>query len=318
MLLSIIVPVYNVEEYIEECILSLLRQTLKEIEIIVVNDGTKDKSIDIVRKFNDNRIKIINQDNKGLSGARNTGLRVARGEFIAFVDSDDFIINELAYEEMYKIAEEEKSDIVAGNCIWYYSDENNYPMQRNMNLFKNSPMKSEEYFISCMKSNRIYAPVWLNIYRRKFLLDNKLVFMEGVYHEDEEFTPRALIKANKVSIYDNEFYLYRKRQGSITNSKISFNEKRCNDIFKIYESLQNVISEIDNEELKFLFRKYATSFVFCNMFKYRVKYVPPNIKKLIKDNAVTKGQKIRSVLINLDETFFIVAENILRKTKRKN
>lgn len=119
---SVIIPVYNVEEYIEKCLDSVVNQTLKEIEIIVVNDGTKDNSMKKIEKyFSDSRIKIINKQNGGQSSARNAGLAISKGEYISFIDSDDFI-EEKMLEELY--TESENTDIV-------FSDSLNYNMIDN-------------------------------------------------------------------------------------------------------------------------------------------------------------------------------------------
>lgn len=306
MKVSIVVPVYNVESYVEECIKSLCNQTLKDLEIIVVDDGSNDNSINLVKKFDDKRIKIISQKNSGLSSARNTGMKIAKGEYIAFVDSDDFIGLESAYEDMYNIAIKENSDIVAGNCIWHYSTNNNTIMDRDMKLFSESPMKAQEFFISSLKSNRIYAPVWLNLYKREFLDRNNLEFKVGIYHEDEEFTPRALIKANLISIYDEEFYIYRQRVGSITNSNKS--TKNIQDLFAICDDLEDVSRNIENKELKKLFKRHLASSCLYTIYKNKLLNVDRNVKQIISRNSVTLPLRIKSTLLNINENLYILAQ----------
>lgn len=312
--ISFIVPVYNVQKYIKQCVESLCNQTIKDIEIIIVDDGSEDDSIKIIKQFNDKRILIISQENRGLSAARNAGLEIANGEYIAFIDSDDFIGDNKAYEEMYNIAINEKSEIVAGNAIWYYSEEKKYTMLRDKTLFFKSPMDSEQFFISCMKSNMVYAPVWLNLYKRSILVNNNIWFKEGVYHEDEEFTPRVLLKANKVSIYNKTFYIYRQRGGSITNSNLSF--KKGMDFLEICLQLENILSDIRNDELKFLFKKYLAGMSIEQIYKYKFKEIPLEIKGVIKRNSVTKGLKVRSKLINISPQLFLFIEYIYRNIKK--
>ena len=117
MKISVIIPVYNVEEYIEQCVESVVNQTLKEIEIIIVNDGTQDNSMKKIERFLlDDRIIVINKENRGISSARNCGLKIAKGEYIAFVDSDDFI-DEMMLEKLYENSE--NKDIVISNVIEY-------------------------------------------------------------------------------------------------------------------------------------------------------------------------------------------------------
>lgn len=121
--ISVIVPVYNTEKYIKKCIRSIIEQTLKEIEIIIVNDGSKDKSLEIIKDLmkQDRRIKLINKENEGVSSARNSGIKMAKGKYIQFIDSDDWIEKEFL-EKMYDFAEKENVDIVVSD---YYEDYSN-------------------------------------------------------------------------------------------------------------------------------------------------------------------------------------------------
>jgi glycosyltransferase involved in cell wall biosynthesis len=314
MKLSIIVPVYNVEEYILECVQSLCNQTLKDIEIIVVDDGSTDNSINIVKEFKDKRIKIVTQQNGGLSSARNTGMKVAKGEYITFVDSDDYIGIKTAYEEMYNIAIRENSDIVAGNCLWYYSEEKKYKMDRKMTSFCKSPMQSEEFFIQCLKTKRVYVPVWLNIYKRNLLIDNNLYFKQGIYHEDEEFTPRVLLMAELVSIYNKEFYIYRQRENSITNSS-KLNMKRGFDVLRISLELKKLADNINNDELKVEFKNYLCYIALDAIYKYKMKNIDCNVKKMINETSNTLPRKIKSYALQIDERLYFTLETGLRILK---
>ena len=153
--ISVIIPVYNVEKYIIECIESIINQTFKDIEIIVVNDGSKDNSIKIVEEYlSDKRLKIINKENRGLSSARNKGMKIARGEYIYFIDSDDFI-NEDVLEVLYKNLESERFDIIFSNFS-FYNDKTkkekkskfNFPFKENIN--KNKIISLISYFIGAI------------------------------------------------------------------------------------------------------------------------------------------------------------------------
>lgn len=313
--LSIIVPVYNVENYIVECLESLMSQTLDSIEILVVDDGSKDSSIDKIKSIIDDRVRIIVQENKGLSGARNTGLREAKGEYVTFVDSDDYIGINTAFEEMYNLAKKDDSDLVAGNCIKFYENGKKEKLERNMQFFYNSPMNSEEFFLNSLLSDRIYAPVWLNIYRREFLKENDLFFMEGVLHEDEEFTPRVLIRANKVSIYDKEFYMYRQREGSIMNS--GKNKKHGIDILKICGSLNSQIDIIKNNNLKSEFANYLSRLVFTHIYEYELDQVDEDIFKLLNRDYYGKNIRLRRTLLKMSPKTFRSVESIYRFIRDK-
>ncbi|WP_297631107.1 glycosyltransferase [uncultured Clostridium sp.] len=315
--LSIIVPVYNVENYIVECLESLRNQTIDSLEIIVVDDGSKDSSIEKIQSMIDgDRVKLIVQENKGLSGARNTGLKVAKGEYVAFVDSDDYIGINTAYEEMYNLAISEKSEIVAGNCIKFYEDGREEKLERNMEFFKKSPMEAEEFFLNSLESNRVYAPVWLNIYKRDFLKENSLQFMEGVLHEDEEFTPRVLLKAKKVSIYNKDFYMYRQRAGSIMNS--GKNKKHATDILKICGSLNKKIDEIHDERLKRRFANYLCSHVLTHIYFYELDKVDnEDVFKLLDRDYYGKNIKLRRSLLKISPKLYCSVENVYRSVTGK-
>lgn len=310
MKLSVIVPVYNVEEYIEECIESILNQTLKEIEIIIVNDGSTDKSMNIVNKFIDSRIKIVTKQNGGLSSARNAGLKVATGQYIAFIDSDDFLQNHSAYEDMYNIAIKSNVDIVAGNAIWYFGEDNMYAMERNKELFNKEVMSINEFLINSIESNRIYAPVWLNIYNREMLIKNDLFFKEGILHEDEHFTPRVMLSTDKIAIYQKEFYVYRQREGSIMNSGKSL--KSFQDINSTCIELEEIFNKLENNQLKETMCNYLSKILIESLWKNNIKDITKDVKRFIINNSYKRGMRIRSLLIYISVGFYIKCENIFQ------
>ena len=244
---SVIIPVYNVENYIQECIQSILNQTINEIEIIVIDDGSTDKSIDIIKKFNDERINIITNKKLGVSCARNEGIKIAKGRYISFVDSDDYIINNNAFKDMYEIGEIDKSDIIVGNAIEYYSEDRQNIIRRDKELFVRKKMNRDDFLIKFRKSHCMYVAVWMNMYRSDLLKGNNITFKEGFLHEDEDFTPKAFLSAKYISIYPNNFYAYRKREGSIMTTK---NVKRAYDLIDICLDLQDELNNIENIELK--------------------------------------------------------------------
>lgn len=310
-ILSIIVPVYNVEKYIKKCIESLLIQTLNNIEIIVVNDGTKDKSIEVVEKFNDSRIKIINKDNGGLSSARNVGINVAMGKYIAFVDSDDFIAFNNAYEEMINIANKYNSDIVVGNANRYYNDMKIVEMNKINSIFLKKITTGENYLINSISTKRIFAPVWLNLYKKDFIMNNNLYFKEGILHEDELFSPQIFLKANKVGLYDKNFYNYRQREGSIMYSSTN-KEQRIKDMFNICLSLNEIKNTLSNDKSKMAVSNYISYLVLSVAYRYKAK-VPQEIKNMIITNCNKKELKIKSCLLNINEKLYYLYEFVLEK-----
>lgn len=223
--LSIVVPVYEVEEYIETCISSLLVYNRKDYEILIVNDGTKDKSIEIVKqKFIDARIRIIVQQNAGLSAARNLGMKEARGEFIWFFDSDDWAET----EEIPSIIDE-LQDV---DFIFFSSYYMNYE-DKTTQIIKEldgKPTNIEELICS-----QFFCCAPYYIFRKEFLLLNNLTFKVGLLHEDSLFTPIMITYAKKIKCHNRPVYHHRCREGSITHSKVS--PKRIMDLMYILKTL---------------------------------------------------------------------------------
>ncbi len=207
---SVIVPVYNVEKYIVKCLESLLNQTLEDIEIIVVNDGSPDNSQEIIDKYvleYKDKIKSYIKPNGGLSDARNYGIERATGEYIGFVDGDDFVDIRM-FETMYNEAHKKKADIVVCNLNYVY-DYDIVPTSSNV--------EEETTNIKEVMLN-IYPTAWNKIYKRTFINKHKLRFKKNVWYEDVEFIYRVLPYVNKISCVKNCFYQYVQREGAITKT----------------------------------------------------------------------------------------------------
>lgn len=241
--ISVIVPVYNVEKYIDKCLKSIVNQTLEDIEIIIVNDGTLDKSVDIIEKYvkeNPTKIKYYEKKNGGLSSARNYGLEYATGEYIAFLDSDDYIEPNM-YEEMYKLAKKESADMVECDFIWEW--------EYGKKIFdKRREYKTKE---EMMKKPRVVA--WNKIYKREIINKYKIRFPEGLIYEDMELFYKLLPHLNKISYINKYFVHYIQREDSITNKQT----EKIEDIFKILDNIfdyykeQNLYNKYE-KELKYM------------------------------------------------------------------
>jgi len=234
---SVIVPVYNIEAYIGECLNSIVTQTFKNIEIILIDDGSTDLSSKIIKDFaqKDNRIIIHSQSNQGVSAARNAGISLASGEYILFVDGDDLIV-ENAIEMIYKYAIATKVEIVIGNALFCYEDGRQvavFPRTQELNMYKAS---GDICIMKLMEINAYPPLVYLFFIKRKFILRNKLYFKQNIIHEDELWCIQALFYAKHVFLIDFYYYMYRQREGSIMNSN--------NNLFRI-KSLLIVVSELN-------------------------------------------------------------------------
>ena len=242
--ISIIVPVYNVEQELPRCIESLTNQSFENIEIILVNDGSSDSSLEICYDYaqKDSRIIVINQKNKGLSGARNVGLLKASGLYVLFVDSDDYICR-LSCEKFIEIIMKSEPDIIVG--VGEKVFKGGVELMRHTNLIPKRVYSSSEYVMKAIVANQWYAPVWLKIYKREFLISNKLLQREGFLHEDMEFLPRVFLLDSRVVYMDYIFYYYIIREDSITQNRKS--NKNFEDLIIIlseWKEMFDLISDI--------------------------------------------------------------------------
>ena len=235
--LSIIFPVYGVEKYIDKCLNSLVKQSLKEIEIIVVNDGTKDNSQKIIDKYvkkYPDKIKSYIKENGGQGSARNYGLKKASGEYIGYVDSDDFVEKDM-YKKLYNKAKENNYDIVVcGN----YNVSEDY-QNKNIDAFINNYNTDlENIFFGKMA-------VWNKIYKRDILIKNKLEFKEKVWYEDLAFTLKAIMNSNTFAFIDEPLYDYLIREGSTMNNS---NVQRNLEILDAFNDILSYIQHNKKEE----------------------------------------------------------------------
>lgn len=232
MILSFVVPTYNVEEFLAECLDSLLNQDLSRdlYEIIVINDGSTDQSLSIAERYaeHNSNIKIISQKNSGLSMSRNRGVQEVSGKYIWFIDSDDWITADCLQKIIGKIEHNDFPDMVAISRLKYLSNE------RIEKYIENSTdgISGKEFLYK-----RIYqAPAQCYLFKKEFLKNHNLTFKSGIYHEDAEFTPRALFYANRIVFVSDIIYFHRHREKSITTLA---NYKRCDDLIIVAESLNS-------------------------------------------------------------------------------
>ncbi|MBR0427515.1 MAG: glycosyltransferase [Clostridia bacterium] len=260
---SVIVPVYNVEKFIDKCLKSLVNQTLQDIEIIIVNDGTQDKSIDITEKYVTkyySKVKYYEKKNGGLSSARNYGLEYATGEYVAFLDSDDYVEKNM-YEEMYNLAKKENADMVECDFIWewkygkkIFDKRRNYKIKKSNNTNESDSVTIDIVKKKMMKKPRVVA--WNKIYKRDILNKTKTRFPEGLIYEDLEFFYKLLPYLNKISYINKYFVHYTQRDDSISNTQT----EKTGDIFKILDNIlvfykeKNIYNNYKNE-LKYMSKR---------------------------------------------------------------
>ena len=291
--LSLIIPVYNVEKYLYKCLESAVNQTMKDIEIIIVNDGSTDLCEHIIQEFlkKDDRIIYISQHNQGLSCARNAGIKRAVGEYIAFLDSDDWI-EPTFLEDMYNQAVFTNSDIVMCNyCRVYENTGRISPINRKI---KNTIFSSEEAVHKIILDISIQNYAWDKIYRRKLFIDNNIFYPMKMYYEDMPTTFRLFFYANQIAYIDKFLYNYLQRDFSITKT---FGDKHIDDIIHALYLMKDFM--LDNgiyvkyqKEYKFFCNKNLIFFTYNILTKYKsdkytikeaIKYLSNQVNMLSKD-----------------------------------
>lgn len=271
-LVSVIVPVYNVETYIEECLTSIVDQTYQQLEIIVIDDGSTDDSNQKIKPYLlDQRVQLITQANQGLSGARNTGLEAATGKYILFVDSDDYI-HLKTIEEVVKNLEKNHLDLIRFNGKAFL-DELNKPIEQNSYDFSHRLQEGRIYRSDLFKANRrtFVSPVYLYIIRRDVIEKNTIRFHEGILHEDELFTTQVFV-AIKSMMYMNRYYYNRRyRENSIMTNQSNERLKRTFDSYAvIYKELEKMYFQKDySKEQKNLIKRQMLS-IYSGLKKSKI------------------------------------------------
>lgn len=233
--LSIIVPVYNVEKYLPKCLESLIKQTLKDIEIICINDGSMDNSLAILKEFasKDSRIKIIDNQHQGVAKTRNTGIEQSTGEYIGFVDSDDYIDIDF-FEKLYNSATKSNSDIAIASILKHKNFFNIYNAKYTK---EETAITIQDKIKLCEDKKHFFFYAWNKIYHSGFIKENNIKFSEGQIYEDVMFAIKALYYSNKIiSVYGTKYH-YIEHENSLTKYKDKTGEKE-HDLIKAYSELQ--------------------------------------------------------------------------------
>ena len=330
---SVVIPVYNVEKYLSECIDSILSQTFKDIEIICVNDGSTDSSLDILNSYaqKDKRIIVINKANSGYGHTMNIGIDAARGEYIGIIESDDFA-DEKMFEDLYRIAKDNDADIVKGD--WYnYWSKNKFARKNNRissaKAFKLTNADEDKSLL------RINPSVWSAIYKREFLNKNNIRFLEtpGASYQDLAFSFKVFALAQKVVLTDKAYLYYR--QDNINSSVKSKTKVYCvcdeyDEIDKFLENNQELKTKFKVQEEINRYNGYVSSVLRIDdsIKPEFIKVFSEHFKKeyetgILKDEFFKKIKKKEfMVLINSPEKYIKVLKNIEKRRQfnqfRKN
>lgn len=314
MKLSIVIPVYNVEKYIKKCLLSCVNQDISDYEIIIVNDGTPDNSMEIVRRIADDysNIRILNQHNQGLSAARNNGFAIAKGEYVWFVDSDDWIESNCLKRITNELTD--NIDILQLQYRLAYDDGT-----LNKDCYTIIDGVASGFEQTC--NGGLPAPAQFCIYRSDFLRNNNLSFVKGIYHEDSEFKPRAVYIAKTIKSDNVVCYNYYQRQsGSITSS---FSIKRANDIIYVCNSLYNFCQNLPISIKKCFYGKLALNLnTLFDGYKSLNKKEQADVKCALKSNkhllnCIIKSNStkyiIEGLILSLSIDMGLILHNIIKR-----
>lgn len=296
---SIIIPVYNVKDYIKRCLDSVFSQTYKDYEVIVVNDGTQDTSMDLVKDYD---VNIINQTNQGLSVARNNGVNVAKGEYLIFLDSDDYL-NRDVLEKIDKSLFNDP-DIVRFQIREVFEDGRNIDYAEEGFVGKNGVDS-----FNLITKYHFVENAWCYSFKRSYYLSNKFKFMPNTYHEDFGIIPLIIMKADCVNSIDYIGYNYVQRSGSIMNS-VDYvkTKKKVEDFYNHYKFL---ISEIDKTDLNYsVFKSFISNSLLLKITELRGADYKRYLERIKKDNVYDNlfddsfSRKVKKIILRISPKLF--------------
>lgn len=295
-LISVIIPVYNVEKYIKKCVLSLVSQTYENCEFIFVNDGTKDNSMNILNEIKDKRIKIINQKNQGVSVARNNGLDSAKGEYIVFLDADDYVSNDYI-EYLYKLVKKDDSDFAYSTNTFKSKNDK----QIEQDIIKD--VTSDES-TAILLSPDVIVGCCNKIYKKSMIDDNNLRFRTDLFYgEGLNFIIRASLCSKKIVVGSRKLFFYRKNNMSSATTK--YNNEKYHNGLKSLEIIANLVN-LKNDYVNSMYKLHLSTFYlgaitqmisnhktkqYKNDYKLWRKELKSNLDFIIKSKYITKYRK---------------------------
>lgn len=319
VIFSIIVPVYNVEKYLEKCVNSLLEQKniKNSIEILLIDDGSTDHSGMLCDMFAQKyaSIRVFHKENGGLSSARNLGIEKAVGEYVLFVDSDDFIEENACHvlDEALKVYKDTDAAVFDGT-------EDFLEQQTTMRRIPVESIRCTEdgktFLLEHYRDRNLNVEACLYVYRRQFLLENQLKFQEGILHEDVEFTPRALLACGRIIEIPDRLYHYMIRENSISTQKNR--EKNIRDLFKTLE-LQCQLAEEQEPELR-RWMKNAALNSYLNMIQearmYQEKYRKFVDKRFLLGKAATNWNRFRVMICLVNVRLYCWMNDFYKRVRK--
>ena len=319
--ISVVVATFNVEKYIAQCINSILDQSYKDFELLLVDDGSTDRSSTICDEYaeKDDRVKVIHKENGGVSSARNTGISHSKGDYIYFVDGDDFIHKNTLESFINVTNGNPEPDFIIGRMSMFIDGTDNFePDVFNVSNKVVQEKSGQEAFVAILNDQGLIRMGVRGLYRRQFLLENNLFFVDHLYSEDSEWTIRLFLNANKIFSNDAPYYYYRaSRPGSYMNT---LNVKKANDLITIYDNwikyLMNneVLTSFYDALLKETGKRYTSMFYTfsAKLSSSELEEFYENIKKTKYIFKYSRGIKYQFVRYLVDYFGVKTSSHILR------
>lgn len=283
MKISIIIPVYNSKKYLNKCLDSIKNQTYKNLEVILVDDGSTDNSLEICKNYEkkDKRFKVFHKKNGGTSSARNYGLKQATGDYITFMDNDDYVNNKDAFNNIYNQLKKTNPDILFHNCIYYWEDKNSFT-KPNTNFDRNKIIDQEKYesLKYLIKEGIFTYTVWDKVIKADLVKDNNLKFTEGMRNEDTEFSLKLFELSKKYDYLNKPFYVYRKNHSYAQTSKLKYQDTL--DLKNILNTYINKYAN-DDTEMKFYIHNYISYLFAVYIAQTNLLFKHTKNKKVLKD-----------------------------------
>lgn len=292
---SILVPICNVEKFLRKCLQSLVNQTLEDIEIVCINDGSKDNSLEIIKEFadRDERIVVIDKPNSGYGDSMNKGLEIAKGEYIGIVESDDFVESNM-FEMLYKLAKENDADIVKSNFNLYWEKPEKIIFRNNIDVKQietTTEINREKLFCGI-------AAIWSGVYKKSFLCENKIKFLStpGASYQDTSFNFKVACTAKKIILMPDAFLFYRQDNSNSSVKNATMEKVYC--LHKEWDEARKYLLEKNLE--KYLSYYYTLKF---NGFMW-------NYSRINSDDRKIYFNEIRKNFNNEELDNFILVSHI--------
>lgn len=311
---TVIVPVYKAEKYLRRCVDSILIQTNGAIEVILINDGSPDNCPEICDEYMklDNRVTVIHKVNGGSSSARNAGLKIAKGEYIMFVDADDYI-EPKSIEYLYKNAKNNNLDISIGSIT--IEGRPGFKSSYSTEFYEKI-WTGEQYLIYREDRGRRGMVVWIGLFRTKLIIDNEIYFKNGIMHEDELWVPMVLLKAKRIKVIRYLFYHYNNLNFDSVTRKSDLT-KNGQDLIIACSELDNLFTTVENKHLKKIMmdhvaQLYIYAIIGCGLFKRNASKRIDN--SFLKNKAYYKKTKRKVFFFRVSRRLYFLIHKLKEST----